>query len=160
MTGMTTSKRWLAKMLILACLAGTVAGASAQNSQPSRVTFSQQAPVPSVVRNARMPRGPHIVLPQNECSASFWNPYAADAEEITNAPNRVQQDDLAAIDPADSVQLLPAEVVEPQGRVQQLTGEVIQSASRVEELASERIGGAAPNGSDRAEFSLDNLWAR
>jgi hypothetical protein len=114
------------------CLVAFAPGALlAQNERvrdskaPNGVTFAQAAPA----KSSSVPIHRTYHLPENECSADFWDPYLQDdASALTQSPARVQPDLTFIVDPADTVQELPSEVIEPSQRVRQLDDEVIHPA--------------------------------
>jgi hypothetical protein len=126
--------------LFLLCPGMVLAQAQPANPVPpaassgNRVTFAQQpAPAPA------SPKHPVFNLPKNECSADFWDPYAAQSLAITQSPARVQTDSASALDPADMVQQLDSDVVDPAESVQPLDSQVVQPLPRVHQLESEVV---------------------
>jgi len=91
-------------------------------------------------------RPPQYNFPENECSADFWDPYAAKTLAIGESPARVQDSALEEIDPADAVQELPDEVVDPAEGTQQLDSEVVQPVARVAQLDDEVVKTGEPLG--------------
>lgn len=90
---------------------------------------------------------PRYNFPENECSADFWDPYAAEILAITESPARVQDSSLEEIDPADVVQELPDEVLDPAERTPHLDSEVVHPMTRVEQLDDEVVKTHEPIGS-------------
>jgi len=118
---------------------------SASLTAQGQVTFTQQTAPAATAQLSRDQHWRHS-FPENECSADFWDPYAARAAAITQSPARVQQNLRDLIDPADTVQELPGEVVEPAETVQQLDRELVQPAGRVQQLDHEVIRAEEPLG--------------
>ena len=112
---------------------------SATPSPQTRLTFTQQA-APAAISDSIPDRYlPKYNLPENECSAVFWDPYEAQALAIAQSPARVQQSSTAQFDPADTVQELPDEVVDPASGVQPMNNLLVQSLPRVQQLDGEVI---------------------
>jgi hypothetical protein len=114
-------------------------------SPQSQVSFTQQ---PAPIANEEPMQDQHWrhTFPENECSADFWDPYAAEAAAMTESTDRVQQSYLDLIDPADTVEELPDEVVEAAEPVQPLDSEVVQPAERVQQLDDEVVQPEEPLG--------------
>jgi len=113
--------------------AANLANSAGSQSNPNQVSFeASPAPAPSQ-RN----RG--YSLPENECSADYWNPYLGKDNAVTQSTARVQQSSLEEIDAADTIEELPSEIVGEAESVHQLQGEVVQPQPGVQQLDSELV---------------------
>ena len=89
----------------------------------------------------------HYDLPENECSASFWDPYIGDSF-VASSEEQLQEKSATDIEPLARVQEHNAELVEPLERVQQLNSELVVPAIP--------LGGAGPPIADAPGDHPDN----
>jgi hypothetical protein len=122
-TRVTTSRvaaigLWIALLSPAILAAQNLQSASSASTPQNQVTFTQQ----SLPEHSRE----RFTLPENECSADFWNPYDDQGRAGTESLVGAQENTAQTFDSGDIVQALPDEVVEPSEAVQQLNSELVQ----------------------------------